>query len=223
MKHKDSAAKMAAFPVSTAAKMAAFPVNTAAKMAAFPVRRGSYQQPSATRQKKAEAKKRKSPCTPFREKAKGKESDRRVLSRNRLSRADARATAREEARTGARHGGGERRSRGDRPTGGRGHAGRVTLPRLTAALDADLDTAVGAFEGSAEDRRIWASIAWRVGVEAFHFALMDKLAEDAADGTQNIRCRAAAFQAFLNERFPKPEATRVSLPRMASRAKGGAA
>jgi len=83
MKHKDSAAKMAAFPV-----------NTAAKMAAFPVSRGSYQQPSATRQKKGEAKKRKSPCTPFREKAKGKESDRRVLSRNRLSRADARATAR---------------------------------------------------------------------------------------------------------------------------------
>ena len=40
--------------------------DSAAKMAAFPVRRGSCQQPSATRQKKAEAKKRKSPCTPFR-------------------------------------------------------------------------------------------------------------------------------------------------------------
>ena len=171
MKHKDSAAKMAAFPV-----------NTAAKMAAFPVSRGSYQQPSATRQKKAEAKKRKSPCTPFREKAKGKESDRRVLSRNRLSRADARATARSVIA----------------PCPG--------LDRLVAAaLDADLDTAVGAFNGSAEDRRIWASIAWRVGVEEFHFALMDKLAEDAADGTRNIRSRAAAFQAFLNERFPKPE------------------
>ena len=200
MKHKDSAAKMAAFPV-----------NTAAKMAAFPVSRGSYQQPSATRQKKGEAKKRKSPCTPFREKAKGKESDRRVLSRNRLSRAGARATARSVI------------------------APYPGLDRLVAAaLDADLDTAVGAFNGSADDRRIWASIAWRVGVEDFHFALMDKLAEDAADGTQNIRCRAAAFQAFLNERFPKTEATRVSLPRMAplrgsgalaasSRAEGGAA
>ena len=140
MKHKDSAAKMAAFPV-----------NTAAKMAAFPVSRGSYQQPSATRQKKAEAKKRKSPCTPYREKGKGKESDRRVLSRNRLSRADARATAR-------------------------------TWCAPCPGLD-----------------------AWRVGVEEFHFALMDKLAEDAADGTRNIRSRAAAFQAFLNERFPKPE------------------
>ena len=125
--------------------------------------RGSYQQPSATRQKKAEAKKRKSPCTPFREKAKGKESDRRVLSRNRLSRADARA----------------------------------------AALDADLDTAVKAFSGTAEDRRIWAAVAWRVGVEEFHFALMDKLAEDHADGP--ARKPAAAFQAFLNERFPKTE------------------
>ena len=190
MKHKDSAAKMAAFPVS----------------------RGSYQQPSATRQKKAEAKKkRKSPCTPFREKAKGKESDRRVLSRNRLSRADARATARSVI------------------------APYPGLDRLVAAaLDADLDTAVGAFNGSADDRRIWASIAWRVGVEDFHFALMDKLAEDAADGTRHIRNRAAAFQAFLNERFPKTEATGVSLPRMASlrgsgalaassRAKGGAA
>ena len=170
MKHKDSAAKMAASPV-----------NTAAKMAASPVSRGSYQQPSATRQKKAEAKKRKSPCTPYREKGKGKESDRRVLSRNRLSRADARATARTWCA----------------PCPG--------LDRLVAALDADLDKAVGAFNGSAEDRRIWASIAWRVGVEEFHFALMDKLAEDAADGTRNIRSRAAAFQAFLNERFPKPE------------------
>ena len=36
-------------------------------------RRGSYQQPLAACQKKAEGKKRKSPCTPYREKAKGKE------------------------------------------------------------------------------------------------------------------------------------------------------
>ena len=177
MKHKDSAAKMAAFPVS----------------------RGSYQQPSATRQKKAEAKKRKSPCTPYREKGKGKESDRRVLSRNRLSRADARATARSVI------------------------APYPGLDRLVAAaLDADLDTAVGAFNGSADDRRIWASIAWRVGVEDFHFALMDKLAEDAADGTRHIRNRAAAFQAFLNERFPKAEATGVSLPRGAENRRSGA-
>ena len=173
MKHKDSAAKMAAFPVS----------------------RGCYQQPSATRQKKAEAKKRKSPCTPFREKAKGKENYRRVLSRNRLSRADARATARSVI------------------------APYPGLDRLVAAaLDADLDTAMRAFNGTAEDRRIWASIAWRVGVVEFHSALLDKLAEDAADGTQNIRSRAAAFQAFLNERFPKNPPSQ-----MPQRGKGGAA
>ena len=59
--------------------------------------------------------------------------------------------------------------------------------REAQQLDEDLGVAMRAFHGSAEDRRIWASIAWRVGVEAFHFALMDKLAEDAADGTRS-RC-----------------------------------
>ena len=81
---------------------------------------------------------------------------------------------------------------------------------VRALVAAEVDAAVGAFHGSAEDRRIWASIAWRVGVEEFHFALMDKLAEDAADGTRNIRSRAAAFQAFLNARFPKAVRTRAT-------------
>ena len=104
--------------------------------------------------------------------------------------------------------------------------------RVRAALDADLDAAVLAFGGTAADRRIWAAIAWRVGVEEFHFALMDKLAEDAVDNA--ARRPAAAFQAFLNARFPKAEATGVSLPRGAvnrgsgalaasSRVEGGAA
>ena len=74
---------------------------------------------------------------------------------------------------------------------------------MRALVAAEVAAATDAFGGSEEDTRIWASIAWRVGVEAFHFALMDKLAEDAADGTRNIRSRAAAFQAFLNARFPK--------------------
>ena len=73
--------------------------------------------------------------------------------------------------------------------------------RLCAALDADLDIAVRAFKGSANDRRIWAGIAWRVGIEEFHYALLDKLSENAAD--KATRRPAAAFQAFLNERFPK--------------------
>ena len=76
--------------------------------------------------------------------------------------------------------------------------------RLGAALDADLDIAVRAFKGTASDRRLWASIAWRVGVENFHYALADKLKEDDVDKAA-LLAPAAAFQAFLNERFPKPE------------------
>ena len=75
--------------------------------------------------------------------------------------------------------------------------------RLGEALDADLDVAVRAFKGTASDRRLWASIAWRVGVENFHYALADKLKEDGVDKSV-LRTPAAAFQAFLNERFPKP-------------------
>ena len=76
--------------------------------------------------------------------------------------------------------------------------------RMGEALDADLDVAVRAFKGTASDRRLWASIAWRVGVENFHYALADKLKEDGVDKAA-LLAPAAAFQAFLNERFPKPE------------------
>ena len=94
--------------------------------------------------KKREGEKRSFPCTPLREKGKGKEHRRGSLQ-NRLSRARMRT-------------------------------------RLGEALDADLDVAVRAFKGSASDRRLWASIAWRVGVENFHYALADKLKEDDVDG-----------------------------------------
>ena len=76
--------------------------------------------------------------------------------------------------------------------------------RLREALDDDLDIAVKAFKGTASDRRIWASIAWRVGVENFHYALADKLKENDVDKAV-LLSPAAAFQAFLNERFPKPK------------------
>ena len=75
--------------------------------------------------------------------------------------------------------------------------------RVREAIDAELDLAVRSFSGTPRDRRIWARIAWRVGAEAFHFALEDKLAEDRSDGVERVRNRAAAFQAFLNARFPK--------------------
>ena len=115
--------------------------------------------------KKREGEKRSFPCTPLREKGKGKEHRRGSLQ-NRLSRARMRT-------------------------------------RLGEALDADLDVAVRAFKGTASDRRLWASIAWRVGVENFHYALADKLKEDDVDKAV-LLTPAAAFQAFLNERFPKP-------------------
>ena len=83
--------------------------------------------------------------------------------------------------------------------------------RVGAALDVDLDLAVAAFGGTAEDRRIWAAIAWRVGVDEFHYAVMDKLSEDAADGAP--RKAAAAFQAFLNRRFPKDKPQNENLVR----------
>ena len=116
--------------------------------------------------KKREGEKRKSPCTPLREKGKGKEHRRGSLQ-NRLSCARMRT-------------------------------------RLGEALDADLDMAVRVFKGTASDRRLWASIAWRVGVENFHYALADKLKENDVDKAV-LRTPAAAFQAFLNERFPKPK------------------
>ena len=65
--------------------------------------------------------------------------------------------------------------------------------RLREALDADLDIAVRAFSGTKSDRRLWASIAWRVGIEEFHHALLNKLAEDSSDSAP--RSPAAAFQA----------------------------
>ena len=125
-------------------------------------RRGSYRQSSAQDAKKAEGKKRKSPCTPFREKGKGKEI-RRGFSR--------------------------------KPSIAGGRA------RVRALVAAEVAAAADAFGGNEDDVRIWAAIAWRVGAEAFHFAVHDKLAEDAVDGRP--RHPAAAFQAFLNGRFPK--------------------
>ena len=78
--------------------------------------------------------------------------------------------------------------------------------RVRAALDVDLDLAVAAFGGTAEDRRIWAAIAWRVGVDEFHYAVMDKLAEDAADGV-------VACADFWLECFDQAESKRLVVER----------
>ena len=137
--------------------------------------------------KKAEGKKRTSPKTPKEKKRRVKKDRRGFSKKPSFARAGARVRA--------------------------GHAGRVTLParRIARALDADRELAVAAFGGTAEDRRIWAAIAWRVGVDEFHYALMDKFSEDAADGAP--KCPATAFQAFLNRRFPKDKPQNENLVR----------
>ena len=100
--------------------------------------------------------------------------------------------------------------------------------RLGEALDRDLDIAMRAFNGTQSDRSLWASIAWRVGVEKFHYALVDKLKENDVD-TAVLRSPAAVFQAFLNDRFPKnppsPKASAAALRAMADKTarQGGAA
>ena len=116
--------------------------------------------------KKAEGKKRNPPCTPYREKGKGKEN------------------RRGSCRTVCRA-----RARGLRA-------------RLMDELDRDLDRLAAAYHPTPDDRSQWASIALRVGVENFHFAVEDKFKEDAADGRNFLR-PPAVFQAFLNKRFPK--------------------
>ena len=81
---------------------------------------------------------------------------------------------------------------------------------MRALVVTEVPAATDAFGGSEEDIRIWASIAWRVGTEAFHFALMDKLAENAADGTQNVRRRDGSHytrrikvaRVVLSRKFP---------------------
>jgi len=78
---------------------------------------------------------------------------------------------------------------------------------VAAVVAAAVEDALVAFDGSRgpkpSDETLWAEIAWRVGAENFAHAVIEKKAEDAADGRP--RQPAAAFQKFLNQRFPKPE------------------
>ena len=57
------------------------------------------------------------------------------------------------------------------------------------------------------DRRIWLKIANRVGAEAFMDAVWQKQSEIGHDRTC-LRDSASAFQALLNERFPKPASSK---------------
>ena len=68
-----------------------------------------------------------------------------------------------------------------------------------------VDEAVASFstKNPDADRRIWLKIANRVGAEAFMDAVWQKQSEIGHDRTC-LRDSASAFQALLNERFPKP-------------------
>jgi len=70
-----------------------------------------------------------------------------------------------------------------------------------------VERALVAFDGTRGDKdsdeALWAAIAWRIGAERFDEAISDKLAEDRIDGRP--KRPAAAFQQFLNRRFPKPK------------------
>ena len=70
---------------------------------------------------------------------------------------------------------------------------------------AAVEEAVSSFStrNPASDRRIWLKIANRVGAEAFMDAVWQKQSEIGHDRTC-LRDSASAFQALLNERFPKP-------------------
>ena len=124
--------------------------------------RKSYQQCPVAGLKKREGKKRNSPCTPYREKGKGKENSRVFL----------------------------------------GNLHSCARSRVRRALDAELDIAMSAFRGTEYNRRTWAAIAWRVGIENFHYALLEKLNENKSNPVP-FKNAATAFQAFLDRRFPK--------------------
>ena len=71
-----------------------------------------------------------------------------------------------------------------------------------------VDEAVASFstKNPDADRRIWLKIANRVGAEAFMDAVWQKQSEIGHDRTC-LRDSASAFQALLNERFPRPTAS----------------
>ena len=89
---------------------------------------------------------------------------------------------------------------------------------------AAVEEAVAAFSSRNPDadRRIWLKIANRVGAEAFMEAVWQKQSEIRNDRTR-LRDTASAFQAFLNRRFPKPQAGTPRKGCAAARPKGGAA
>ena len=80
----------------------------------------------------------------------------------------------------------------------------VTCARARELVAKSVAKAVAAFHGKKSDELLWAEVAWRIGPEEFDRAVKIKISEDKADTTVLVN-RAAAFQAFLNRNYPKPE------------------
>ena len=172
-------------------------------------RRRSYQQASATRPKKAEGKKRKSPCTPYREKGKGKESKPGAFGTCLFAGAGARVR------------------------------GALLRRHVNAAVEDALKAFCDTRGPAPSDEALWAKFAWRFGYEKLTDLVRQGVSEMSVPGRHVAPAeRPKVLQNLLNEvwnaRFPKAEATGVSLPRGAvnrgsdalaasSRAEGGAA
>ena len=93
----------------------------------------SYQQPLAACQKKAEGKKRKSPCTPYREKGKGKESKPGAFGTCLFAGAGARVR------------------------------GALLRRHVNAAVEGALVAFCGTRGPAPSDEALWAEFAWRFG------------------------------------------------------------
>ena len=98
-------------------------------------RRGSYQQAPASSPKKAEGKKRKSPCTPYREKGKGKESKPSAFGTCLFAGAGARVR------------------------------GALLRRHVNAAVEDALKAFCGTRGPAPSDEALWAKFAWRFGYE----------------------------------------------------------
>ena len=138
--------------------------------------------------KKREGEKRKSPCTPLREKGKGKEHRRDILDIpcSQTARAGAYAHVRNPA----------------------AYFKAWREAKFGADIDpvrAAVDEAVAAFSTKTPetDRRIWLKIANRVGADDFMRAVWLKQSENGSDKTV-LRDTASAFQNLLNIKFPRP-------------------
>ena len=142
-------------------------------------RRESYQQPPASSQKKAEGKKRNSPCTPYREKGKGKESKPGFLSTCLFARADARVR------------------------------GALLRRHVNAAVEDALKAFNGTRGPAPSDEALWAEFAWRFGFGKLNELVARGISEMSVPGRHiEPSERPRILQNLLNEvwhdRFPKP-------------------